>query len=417
MIKLLSKLVRSQRGQATLAIVLVLMLIGGILIPPTLSLATTSLTASRHGEELLKERYASDAAAEYAIWALSHNGTLREEVEGKNSSLGQYYSLSLPGTINNCSRTCHLNCSVLEGVLGSSAQQWQCKYPQIGSGWGWVSVNSSFDDFVHDYLGLHTTSTMTINSGNKCIFDDFHYTLVVENKDSGSAVRLKGLSFRDNETYYKDMSNIKLERGDGGSFPEDITGKLLTPPIVENETENNVTTTTYSWGFSSDVELDKKGGSSDAVRLSFDLNRNNKSSNPQYGCCGERDLCPIGYCCECDGQASEGEYGEAEGIALGEFTDVDAANETFKMRVRLFDIYVYDEDTNLKLKARMFYWPDAFPLFQVDCNCSESSCFIRNLLNLPKCILQDIMRWLVNLFVIHGPHSETDIDIAAWDYQ
>ena len=173
MIKLLSKLVRSQRGQATLAIVLILMLIGGILIPPTLSLATTSLTASRHGEELLKERYASDAAAEYAIWALSHNGTLREEVEGKNSSLGQYYSLSLPGTINNCSRTCHLNCSVLEGVLGSSAQQWQCKYPPIGSGWGWVSVNSSFDDFVHDYLGLHTTSTMTINSGNKCIFDDF----------------------------------------------------------------------------------------------------------------------------------------------------------------------------------------------------------------------------------------------------
>ena len=408
MIKLLSKLVRSQRGQATLAIVLILMLIGGILIPPTLSLATTSLTASRHGEELLKERYASDAAAEYAIWALSHNGTLREEVEGKNSSLGQYYSLSLPGTINNCSRTCHLNCSVLEGVLGSSARQWQCKYSLIGSGWGWVSVNSSFDDFVHDYLGLHTTSTMTINSGNKCIFDDFHYTLVVENKDSGSAVRLKGLSFRDNETYYKDMSNIKLERGDGGNFV-DITGKLLTT-IEENKTENNVTTTTYSWGFSSDVELDKKDGSNDAVRLSFDLNRANPSEHPEYGCCGESF-----WCHDCPGQTpDDSEYGEAEATALGEFTDVDAANETFKMRVRLFDIYVYDEDTNLKLKARMIYWPDAFPLFQVDCNCSESSCFIWNL---PKCILQDIMRWLVNLFVIHGPHSETDIDIVAWDYQ
>jgi len=257
---------------------------------------------------------------------------------------------------------------------------------------------------------------MTINSGNKCIFDDFHYTLVVENKDSGSAVRLKGLSFRDNETYYKDMSNIKLERGDGGSFPEDITGKLLTPPIVENETENNVTTTTYSWGFSSDVVL--AGSGNDAVRLSFDLNRANPSEHPEYGCCGERDLCPIGYCCECDGQASEGEYGEAEGIALGEFTDVEAANETFKMRVRLFDIYVYDEDTNLKLKARMIYWPDAFPSYATeDCECNDHGCLAWHPKDLLKCILQEIARLLVNLFVIRGPHSETDIDIVAWDYQ
>jgi len=258
---------------------------------------------------------------------------------------------------------------------------------------------------------------MTINSGNKCIFDDFHYTLVVENKDSGSAVKLKGLSFRDNETYYKDMSNIKLERGDGGSFPEDITGKLL-PTIEENKTENNVTTTTYSWGFSSDVELDKKGGSNDAVRLSFDLNRANPSEHPEYGCCGESFLLHD-YCHDCPGQTpDDSEYGEAEGIALGEFTDVDAANEAFKMRVRLFDIYVYDEDTNLKLKARMFYWPDAFPSYVTeDCECNDHGCLAWHPKDLLKCILQEIARLLVNLFVIHGPHSETDIDIAAWDYQ
>ena len=245
-----------------------------------------------------------------------------------------------------------------------------------------------------------------------CSFDNFTYRLVVENKDTSSTVKLKGLSFRDNETYYKDMSNITLERRDGSNFVG-ITGKLL-PTIEENKTENNVTTTTYSWGFSSDVELDKKGGSSDAVRLSFDLKRNNESSNPQYGCCGKRYLCPIGYCYECDGQASEGEYGEAEGIALGEFTDAEAANEAFRLRVRVFDIQVYDEDGNFKLKVRMIYWPDAFERYQVDCNCRESSCFAGHPFD---CFLQKITRLLINLFVIRGPHSETDIDIVAWDYQ
>jgi len=71
----LGKLMRGQKGQATISAVMILMLIGGILIPPCLGFAVVSLKASQSGEQVLKGRYAADSGVEAAMCQISQNDT------------------------------------------------------------------------------------------------------------------------------------------------------------------------------------------------------------------------------------------------------------------------------------------------------------------------------------------------------
>jgi len=86
----LGKLMRGQKGQATISAAMILMLIGGILIPPCLGFAVASLKASQSGEQVLKGRYAADSGVEDAVWRIS-DGNLSMPV----------YSYSLVEEVND----------------------------------------------------------------------------------------------------------------------------------------------------------------------------------------------------------------------------------------------------------------------------------------------------------------------------
>jgi hypothetical protein len=61
-----------QRGQA-LILVLIALVLGSLLITPTLRYVGTGLTESHISEELLLKQYAADAAVEYSLWQLKYN--------------------------------------------------------------------------------------------------------------------------------------------------------------------------------------------------------------------------------------------------------------------------------------------------------------------------------------------------------
>lgn len=79
----LAKLIRGQKGQATISAAMILLLIGGILIPPCLGFAVVSLKASQSGEQVLMGRYAADAGVEAAIC----------KIKDGNLSVPAYYFL------------------------------------------------------------------------------------------------------------------------------------------------------------------------------------------------------------------------------------------------------------------------------------------------------------------------------------
>jgi len=68
-------MVRGQKGQA-LPIVLVLLVLGGLLIVPTLSYASTSLKGYQVTETKTRGIYASDSGVEDALWQLKSTGTI-----------------------------------------------------------------------------------------------------------------------------------------------------------------------------------------------------------------------------------------------------------------------------------------------------------------------------------------------------
>jgi len=70
--KRLIRAIKSESGQA-LPIVLVLLLLGGLLIAPTLSYASTSLNAGQIIEKNVKGLYAADAGIEDVLWKLKNN--------------------------------------------------------------------------------------------------------------------------------------------------------------------------------------------------------------------------------------------------------------------------------------------------------------------------------------------------------
>ena len=70
--KLLKKILRNEAGQA-LPMALILLILGGFLIVPMLSLMTTNLTANRQIDRANTEVYAADAGVEMIIWNLQYN--------------------------------------------------------------------------------------------------------------------------------------------------------------------------------------------------------------------------------------------------------------------------------------------------------------------------------------------------------
>ena len=65
--------IKREKGFA-LILVLVLMAMGAMAVTPALRLASTSLKSKQIHTDLLKDQYARDGAAEYAIWQLHHGG-------------------------------------------------------------------------------------------------------------------------------------------------------------------------------------------------------------------------------------------------------------------------------------------------------------------------------------------------------
>lgn len=68
----LIRAIKSESGQA-LPIVLVLLLLGGLLIAPTLSYASTSLNVGQIVEKNVKGLYAADAGVEYVLWQIANS--------------------------------------------------------------------------------------------------------------------------------------------------------------------------------------------------------------------------------------------------------------------------------------------------------------------------------------------------------
>jgi len=68
----LIKAIKGESGQA-LPIVLVLLLLGGLLIAPSLSYASTSLNAGRIVEKNVNGLYAADAGVENALWCIKNS--------------------------------------------------------------------------------------------------------------------------------------------------------------------------------------------------------------------------------------------------------------------------------------------------------------------------------------------------------
>jgi len=113
--KLLKRILKKESGQA-LPMALVLMVLGGLLVVPVLSLMTTNLTANREIETSTLGIYAADAGILDGLWKLgngvdpfesSDNYTLPEPVNGMTVTVDKYaldgdlYTLRATATLND----------------------------------------------------------------------------------------------------------------------------------------------------------------------------------------------------------------------------------------------------------------------------------------------------------------------------
>ncbi len=71
--KLLKRILKNERGQA-LPMALILLVLGGFLVVPTLALTTTNLNANRIVHQNALELYAADAGVADALWRLNNAG-------------------------------------------------------------------------------------------------------------------------------------------------------------------------------------------------------------------------------------------------------------------------------------------------------------------------------------------------------
>ncbi len=70
--KALNKLRGNERGQALIG-VLVLLVMGGLTIPPVLTYVSTALSAGQIQEGRIDELYAADAGIEDALWRIKND--------------------------------------------------------------------------------------------------------------------------------------------------------------------------------------------------------------------------------------------------------------------------------------------------------------------------------------------------------
>ena len=115
----LRKIVRGQKGQV-LPIVLILLIIGGLLIVPTLRYASTSLKTHQVTERKAEELYAADSGVEYALIKLSKGETTLADYQlnGKTVSVtitdmgdGSYLITSTATSADGSSTTIHTGVS------------------------------------------------------------------------------------------------------------------------------------------------------------------------------------------------------------------------------------------------------------------------------------------------------------------
>lgn len=72
------KLLSKREGGQALILALVLLLIGGLMIPPLLALASTGLKSSQVYEQKTDELYASISGVEDALWKITHDASLAD---------------------------------------------------------------------------------------------------------------------------------------------------------------------------------------------------------------------------------------------------------------------------------------------------------------------------------------------------
>ena len=98
---------RDQRGEA-LPLALIALAVGAVLMSPLLARLTTGLRATTKVEQTAHDQYASDAGAEYALWTIGHNASLRAALK---DSPGTPAEIALPGTVNGTTASVRAVCA------------------------------------------------------------------------------------------------------------------------------------------------------------------------------------------------------------------------------------------------------------------------------------------------------------------
>lgn len=124
MARLWRQIIKGEKGQA-LPIVLALLVLGGLIIVPSLSLASASLNAGKIVKENVKGVFAADAGVEHAIWCIKNSTVpptqLPENVNQMQVAIetggGDPYTLAYEGIILDVSPSGHYDWLAVEGQI------------------------------------------------------------------------------------------------------------------------------------------------------------------------------------------------------------------------------------------------------------------------------------------------------------
>ncbi len=138
--KLLSKIDKAESGQAFI-LVLILLLVGGLMVPPLLGFMGTGLKANQLYEEKIDGVYAADAGVEDAIYRI-----IKDDTSLQNLDDGDSYSYSLPSSVNNLSVDITVTkLSLIQGILGED--EYKLNQPHES----WVQFEIPPEQVVRNY--------------------------------------------------------------------------------------------------------------------------------------------------------------------------------------------------------------------------------------------------------------------------
>jgi len=163
--KLLSN--KGESGQA-LILALVLLLIGGLMLPPLLALASTGLKSSQVYERKTDELFAADSGVEDALWKIIKHDESLDDLE-----YGDPYPYPLPQQVN--SLPVNVTITKLSLIEGLSEEEYKPDSPHEGWGGfeipsgqvtrdydeGWVEYNC---DMTFTYTGVGNRQLETIGA-------------------------------------------------------------------------------------------------------------------------------------------------------------------------------------------------------------------------------------------------------------